>query len=726
MKIKRVKLCNFSSYAGIHEVNLDTTEDKNIILIGGNNGAGKTSLFIAIKLALYGPQCFRFQDKNNQYTAKIKSLINHDAFLSSSMHAFVELHIELPIGQRIMDYAIKREWVLQGKNLVERCTVVGNGVELEEKDLDFFHNYLFTVIPPNMFDLFFFDGEEVGEALSNSRQKQFLKDAVLTLSGFDTFGLIQKFCRSFVASEQETEEFSQVARQAETVNCRIGELEAFLDSSKALLEELNTELSLSREKHSYLEAKFSSSGGISESCLQEIEIELAKQNSIKAESSKKIRGFVESLMPVFITKDIAKQAEKQLRNEKLVHQYEEIQKILSPELMRHIIQNVMGGAFPQQEELAVGISAGISDHLRPDAASPSFQRIHDLSEEQEQRVFAIIANLNHFSPEGMISACRKRETAAVHYDNLNAKLRSALPQSDAEELNRQIEECSLLIQSLSDDVGKTEQEIEQAKQELKEQIALREKLNKVLQQQSRYQTAYMYAGRIRKIMEDMISSVTNEKRIQVAEVALKIFTQIIRKENFIHLIELDDNFHVRIYRKQSYTIEELSTLTHNIGTEALEKRLGASGIDLAIKALGIASKDEMYTYLSKKSDENQISLEGRRVLELYNRVDFSQFSKGEKQVFLLSLYWAVIKTSHQQVPFVIDTPFARIDTEHRAQISKLFFPEISSQVIILSTNEEVVGSYHQALKPFIAHEYLLEYDSESSRTNVSSGYFDEV
>lgn len=88
MKINRVTLYNFSSYVGENTISLDTHDEQNIILIGGNNGAGKTSFFTAIKLALYGPQCFRFQDKNNRYTARIKELINHDAFLSDNVKAY--------------------------------------------------------------------------------------------------------------------------------------------------------------------------------------------------------------------------------------------------------------------------------------------------------------------------------------------------------------------------------------------------------------------------------------------------------------------------------------------------------------------------------------------------------------------------------------------------------------------------------------------------------------
>ena len=53
MKINKVKLYNFSSYEGNKEYDFKITDkEKNIILIGGKNGAGKTSLFTAIKVAL--------------------------------------------------------------------------------------------------------------------------------------------------------------------------------------------------------------------------------------------------------------------------------------------------------------------------------------------------------------------------------------------------------------------------------------------------------------------------------------------------------------------------------------------------------------------------------------------------------------------------------------------------------------------------------------------------
>ena len=71
MKINKVKLHNFSSYEGNNEFDFEITDaGKNIVLIGGKNGAGKTSLFTAIKVALYGPLAYGYVGVNSHYISK--------------------------------------------------------------------------------------------------------------------------------------------------------------------------------------------------------------------------------------------------------------------------------------------------------------------------------------------------------------------------------------------------------------------------------------------------------------------------------------------------------------------------------------------------------------------------------------------------------------------------------------------------------------------------------
>jgi len=104
-------------------------------------------------------------------------------------------------------------------------------------------------------------------------------------------------------------------------------------------------------------------------------------------------------------------------------------------------------------------------------------------------------------------------------------------------------------------------------------------------------------------------------------------------------------------------------------------------------------------------------------------VDVTDLSAGEKQLVAISILWALTKSSPKSFPSLIDTPLARLDSEHRQNIVKNYFPKTSEQVLIFSTDEEVYGKHYQALKNSISHEYLINFDSNSKSSQFKSGYF---
>ena len=111
-------------------------------------------------------------------------------------------------------------------------------------------------------------------------------------------------------------------------------------------------------------------------------------------------------------------------------------------------------------------------------------------------------------------------------------------------------------------------------------------------------------------------------------------------------------------------------------------------------------------------------------IEVRTKVNVNDFSKGEKQIYILCLIWALIKSSGVEVPFIIDTPYARIDESHRKTLTVDYLPNISKQVIILSTNEEIDSNLYNVIKPYICDEYLLLYNESARKTEVKKGYFE--
>lgn len=102
-----------------------------------------------------------------------------------------------------------------------------------------------------------------------------------------------------------------------------------------------------------------------------------------------------------------------------------------------------------------------------------------------------------------------------------------------------------------------------------------------------------------------------------------------------------------------------------------------------------------------------------------------RLSAGEKQLLAISLLWALAKVSGRPLPVVIDTPLARLDREHRDRLLTEYFPSVSHQVVVLSTDTEVDAAAAASLRPSVSHTYQLVHDAKECRTTVHDGYFSE-
>ena len=100
-----------------------------------------------------------------------------------------------------------------------------------------------------------------------------------------------------------------------------------------------------------------------------------------------------------------------------------------------------------------------------------------------------------------------------------------------------------------------------------------------------------------------------------------------------------------------------------------------------------------------------------------------QLSAGEKQIYAIAILWALARTSGRPLPFIVDTPLGRLDSDHRLNLVQNFFPVASHQVMIFSTDTEIDQKYFEDLSEHISKSYRLEYDNKEGRTKVEPGYF---
>lgn len=182
--------------------------------------------------------------------------------------------------------------------------------------------------------------------------------------------------------------------------------------------------------------------------------------------------------------------------------------------------------------------------------------------------------------------------------------------------------------------------------------------------------------------------------------------KLMRKKDFISDIEIDSDFNIVVYRTNKYTVKEIKEIKESLGDNGIITTLGNRAYNI-IKQLDLSQNPN-------------------KTIDIDIELNKSSFSNGEKQIFIMALYKSLMSLCRYEVPFVIDTPFARIDSEHRNNISKYFFRELKGQVFILSTNEEVEDKHFSMLEDKLAATYMLD-NSDNTKTIIQKDiYFSEV
>lgn len=100
-----------------------------------------------------------------------------------------------------------------------------------------------------------------------------------------------------------------------------------------------------------------------------------------------------------------------------------------------------------------------------------------------------------------------------------------------------------------------------------------------------------------------------------------------------------------------------------------------------------------------------------------------RLSAGERQLLAVAVLWALAKASGRDLPVVVDTPLARLDQAHRQRLLEQYFPHVSHQVVVLSTDSEVDAAAAAALDPVCARKVWLNHDVASGATVIEAGYF---
>ena len=709
MVIEQIELLNFGSYEGLNKFNITTNSVKErIVVIGGKNGAGKTTFFTAIQTCLYGHLAFGYKSAGKLYFKQIYNLINDKARIDESQSAYLKICFSENKRER-EQYIVTRSWNWDNGYIEECLTVEQNGEELNEEQLNNFENYLIHLIPPDLLKLYFFDGEKIADFFLDEQHNN-IKNALMILSGNDTYEVLYNSVRRLLNGvESGNENIAQnYADQKEALSEYI-KIKHDLYNEIATLNQEEERLDVEISKTQKL---YSVGGGVSLEEWKALQQKLRNEEEHREKLNWERKNAANDILPFIIVQNLLKKSRLQIQKENDIRTRSVLQSALkSIEFKKYLKQITQKTSCQNIEKDTALLYKSISDFFSDPGENKNYE-IFKMSEDEIAGVLSTISTIENYE-------CSKFGEYKSDIDESvqrSKKIRKKLQISSIDNLA----EHTKVISTLFFEINKVRfiKEQQQIKlNELQEKIQLlydiTEKTKKELEAELTKNSITSLSDKMLLLVGELQERLYNQL-IQKVENDINFkFQELIRKKEFIDHIYFDENFYMHLVRIQPIESSIIKSIANKRGRAGLKNDLKEAAYYSLIEQL-CTTEEDLIEALSKVQNITII---------LPMEVAKETLSNGEKQILVMSLYWAIMNQSQNPLPFIIDTPFARIDTQHRSNITNRFFKELSGQLFILSTNEEVRNEHLSELEGQIAKTFMLEY-GESKRTHIyEDGYF---
>ena len=684
MIIERIQLRDFRSYFGEHTVNLakGLTSEKNIVAIGGLNGAGKTTLIDAIALGFLGEtDFFEFIKKKQRKGDDLRAIererngwINREAFAAGKREAGVTLFVRDNAGQR---FAVQRTWRFDGQSRFKDEELIvapergpGGALDLEwTMDLiGGFQDFMKNHVPPQVAGFFLFDGEEI-QRVARDEPQVAVKAGIELLLGFHLLDVLSTDMD--VLQDRYRNEARKRTRQEEELDLLQVDEKKLDNQQRHLTEEmgeLEERADRLREESRRLVEELKTvvgGGGTDPKALQD---ELDDVNRRLQHTRDSLQSAVELRVIPALPGELVRRVLKQLDGEDARAQWEEGKRKVEPQRQR-LLDRILGDAAPQ-----------------PAPPLIETQRVF-----LRERVCAEWDQLFNPPPAGIAAEVRHGYLSSEDRTDVRSK-------------------CADILRSASPDVGRLLTDLDEMERRARD---LRLSLERVGDGEL---AAKLIAEKTRVDREiGEAQGAWDDRKRQLAAVQGELKQK--RKD------VSDKRAELRGSGKSADRAEFARRVKRAI--ESYKEALRPRKRDELAQHLGT-----MYRHLARKEDVVQkIELDERtfspRLLDRRgNTIPLDSQSAGEREIYALSLLWALAKTSRRDLPVIIDTPLARLDSAHRANIVTRYLPEAGGQVIVLSTDTEIDRHYFDLIEHRIATTLRLEFDPATERTRAREGYFD--
>lgn len=660
MLIQRIKVSNYKTYLDL-DLDLTVDEERPIILIGGSNGGGKTTLFEAISGALYG---LKIENKDH-----FMELVNQGAVGQVKPEISLQITFSGKVLGQEQKYILKRTYVLNpaGKplesvslNMNGNMFVYGTMTAPKEriKNEQEVNKIIKANLPQELSQYFLFDAMQSSELLKKNVFAQTIRDNFENVLGFKKYlqlkraaeKLQQEWAQLRLQAEQEAAEYNQLVSEKEKLTAELNACIAEQDSLYKYLTSMETEYQKAKE-------------GAQQSAtlnkrIADISAKIDDVVNRAASYADDIKGFMENVeVNVFLPK-LASNLSVEINN--ILRIKNELQQSSTGSYPLETLRDVTGKIIEYLKELSLCSpdvdEENVVKHMVAVQNTTNRQDPFDFLDSSE--IAALKSLVSRGSNNQFVSLYRQRQDLEV--------LLATIEEMRTEKKNLEQTRAGgneFIISSYEDSQRKLEK-AKVSEGQLKQEIQkLENRIHRFdVQIQQEPDLKYDTLVKLKPFFEKVADSLLKKKKAQIeSEMQQQLNRLLVSYKGHIGRVELSDsmeNFNIKIF--------------HTKG--------------------------------------NQISL--------------NQLNAASKQIFIQVLLKVLRNLGDYNPPVMIDTVMGVLDNESREMLFEEYFPNLAEQTILLCTTSEVrPDSDYKKLEAFISKTFTLHRDVEEQKTTVSDGYF---
>ena len=660
MLIKRIKVTNYKTYLSL-DLDLSVDAERPIILIGGGNGGGKTTLFEAICGAMYGLK-IRSQKQ-------FDSLLNDGARGTAAPKIILELTFEGIVLGRTFPYVLRRHYeVNPSGHVVENVRMNMNGTiytygtftpaaERRRNELEV-SKIIKGNLPQELSRYFLFDAMQSSELLKENVFAQTIRDNIENVMGFNKYMQLKRAAEHLL--EEKTKERMEAQEERKEYQKLCDTRREKEDEQKKIAEELEQAYRfLADMKEAYGQAKLGADmARKTTNEINKLKEQIARIREQAKDYSERLNDFIGHVEVNTVLPRLAEEMEAEIS--RLVKQKEmlqqELDSVYSVQDVRNIAQKVVEYLklhylltqeidLQQLSEQVAGMQQQVTVHDD-----------YDYLDQSEVDALKRLLNLN--SQNEFVQLDKTRHTLELYLQNLpnlqqQCDTLERSSQHGNETLINDYEEKQRLAKTLKEEELRIKKEI----------TSLTNHINSIdVQMQQEPDPKYDTLVKLVPFFSHVADELLKQKRLLIeTEMQRQLNVMLNSYRNHIGRVEISDsidNFWIKMY--------------HTAG--------------------------------------NEISLDN--------------LNAASKQIFIQVLLKVLRNLGDYNPPVMIDTVMGVLDDESRDTLMEEYFPKLAEQTILLCTTSEIrKDSDYRKLEPFISKTYTLIRDVERQLTNVTDGYF---